>query len=291
MWGIKRAEPPRLGATLFLVVALLSAGTGAAQTVSSQTRPPGLEGVGIDQKLDAQVPLDLAFVDENGERVSLGRYFGDKPVLLTLVYYECPMLCTEILNGVLRAARTMNFQIGKEFEIVTVSIDPGETPRLAAEKKVYYAGGYGREGAAQGWHFLTGREEEIHRLADAVGFQYRYDPATDLYSHASSIMLLTPQGRVSRYFFGVEYSPRDLRLGMVEASENKIGSPIDQALLYCFHYDPATGKYSVVIMNVLRLAGVATVLAIASFILVMVARERRAAAPSKDPVSASRPGA
>lgn len=266
----------------------LSAAIALGQPISSQSRPSGLEGVGIDQKLNSPVPLDLEFVDEDGAPVKLGKYFNGKPVLLTLVYYECPMLCTEILNGVLRSTRAMTFEIGKEFEIVTVSIDPGETPKLASDKKAYYARGYGRDGATRGWHFLTGRQDQIERLADAVGFRYRYDAATDLYSHASSIILLTPDGHVSRYFFGVEYSPRDLRLGMVEASQNKIGSPIDQALLYCFHYDPATGKYSVVIMNVLRLAGLATVLAIVSFILLMVVRDRRAAV--KEPVAASRPG-
>ncbi len=273
--NIRRGNRAPIAAAM---LALSLAGSVCAQGLTSTDRPAGLEGVGIDQKMDAQVPLDLPFVDEDGHAVRLGDFFGKKPILLTLVYYECPMLCTEILNGVLRSSRTMELEVGNEFDIVTVSIDPGETPKLASDKKAYYARAYGRAGAKTGWHFLTGAEPEIERLADAVGFRYRYDPATDLYSHASSIFVLTPEGHVSRYFFGVEYSPRDLRLAMVEASRGEIGTVIDQALLYCFHYDPATGQYSVAIMNVLRLAGAATVLAIVGFIALMIVRERRSSA-------------
>lgn len=272
------------------VFALIVVGAVRAQGLSADSPIEALEGIGIDQKLDAQVPLDLPFVDEYGDSVQLADYFGEKPVVLTLVYYECPMLCTEILNGTLRAVRAMNFEVGREFEIVTVSIDPGEAPPLAAEKKAYYARAYGRSGGESGWHFLTGSADSIQKLADAVGFRYRYDPKTDLYTHASAIMALTPEGRVSRYFLGVDYAPRDLRLGLVEASQNKIGSPVDQVMLYCFHYDPATGKYTVAIMSVLRLAGVATILILGGFIVAMIVRERRArpVRPSGDAVTVRR---
>jgi protein SCO1 len=240
----------------------------------AQTDPDIFEKVGIDQKLDSQVPLDLEFVDDAGRVVRLRDYFGDKPVVLTLVYFECPMLCTLILNGTLRAMRALDFTAGEEFQVVTVSIDPEETPALAAAKRAQYLENYQRDGAAPGWQFLTGREDQIQALADAVGFRYAYDPISGEYAHAGGIMVLTPEGRVSRYFYGVEYSARDLRLGLVEASDNRIGTPVDQILLYCFQYNPLTGKYSFAIMSALRVGGVLTLLGIALLLIFMIRRER-----------------
>jgi protein SCO1/2 len=213
-------------------------------------------------------------VNEGGQATALRHFFGEKPVVLAFVYYECPMLCTQILNGLLESVRLVEFDIGAEYEVLTVSFDPGETPKLAAEKKQAYLQQYDRAGAEEGWHFLTGDSSAIKALTQAAGFHYRYDPATDQFAHASGILVITPQGKISKYFYGVEYSPRDLRLALVEASQNKIGSPVDQLLLYCFHYDPLTGKYSFVVINALRVAGVATVLSLATFMAVMFRRDR-----------------
>jgi protein SCO1/2 len=248
-----------------------------AATAFAQQSPDLLDKIGLDQKLNSQVPLDLEFVDESGQTVKLADYFGKKPVILTLVYFECPMLCTLILNGTVRALRTLDFSAGKEFEVITVSINPKETPQLATEKKSQYLDSYRREGAEKGWHFLTGREDQIRPLADAVGYRYAYDPETGQYAHASGIMVLTPEGKVARYFYGVEYAPRDIRLGLIEASQEKIGSPVDQVLLYCFHYNPLTGKYSFAIMSVLRVAGALTVLAIAGLLFFFIRRDKRVA--------------
>jgi protein SCO1/2 len=234
-----------------------------------------LREVGVDQKLGAPLPLDLTFRDEAGEAVQLQHYFGEKPVILSFVYYECPMLCTQVLNGLLESLKTLSFDVGKQFQVVTVSFDPGETPTLATEKKASYLKQYERAGAEGGWHFLTGDTASIRQLTNAVGFRYQYDPATDQFAHASGIMVITPQGKIARYFYGIEYPGRDLRLALVEASENKIGSLVDQVLLYCFHYDPSVGKYGLVIMNVLRLAGIATVMALVTFMIVMFRRERK----------------
>jgi protein SCO1/2 len=254
-----------------LAVAALSLVTVWADTQI----PPQLREVGIDQRLDAQLPLDLVFRDEEGRPVALRRYFTGRPVILTLVYYECPMLCNLILNGVLRTIRVVSFDLGRDYAIVTVSIDPREKPSLAAVKKRKYASGYGRPGAAAGWHFLTGDEAAIRELARAAGFRYAWDPAREQYAHAAGFMVATPQGRLARYFYGVEYSARDLRLALVEASAGRIGSAVDQILLYCFHYDPQTGKYGPVVLNVVRAAGLATLLALGWFLFVMFRRERR----------------
>jgi len=271
-------EQTTMRIAIFVTIVCLAAPLAQAQLASppAGARTADLDQVGIDQKLNTQVPLDLEFVDETGKTVKLGQYFGKKPVVLSLVYYECPMLCTLVLNGMLRTFRTMSFDVGDEFEVVTVSFSPTETPALASAKKESYLEKYGREGSGDGWHFLTGREDQIKRLADAVGFRYTYDPETEQYAHASGIMVLTPKGRVARYYYGIEYAPRDLRLGLVEAAENRIGSPVDRILLYCMHYDPMTGKYGVVIKNVLRLTGFATVLLLSGFIAVMLTRERAA---------------
>lgn len=234
--------------------------------------PPQVRNVGIDQRLNAQLPLDLAFRDETGQTVRLGEYFGAKPVVLTLVYYDCPMLCTQILNGVAGSLKGINFDIGKQFDVVTVSFNPKETSVLAASKKANYLERYGRAGASAGWHFLTGDQHSIDALCEAVGFRYQYDPSTGQYAHASGIMVVTLEGKISKYFYGIEYAPRDLRLGLVEASAKKIGTPVDQLLLYCFHYDPTTGKYGAVVMNIIRLAAILTI--VGTVILIVLMRKR-----------------
>jgi protein SCO1/2 len=226
--------------------------------VAASVLPPALRNIGLDQKLNGQIPLNLVFRDESGREAPLASYFGSRPVVLALVYYQCPMLCTQVLNGMVMSLRTMSLESGQDFEVVAVSIDPTEMPELAARKKAEYVKRYARGSA--GWHFLTGAEPQIKQLAAAVGFRYAYDPKTKQYAHASAIMVVTPSGRLSRYFYGIEYAPRDLRLGLVEASENKIGTPVDQVLLYCFHYDPNTGKYSAIVMNIVRLGALLTLL-------------------------------
>lgn len=249
-------------------------GAAPASEVSAAARPPALDEVGIDQRLNAQVPPALAFRDESGRAVALGDYLGRKPIILSLVYYECPMLCTLVLNGLVRALRVLPFDAGKEFEVVTVSFDPRDTPALAAKKKDAYLGEYGRAGAAAGWHFLTGDAHAIERLARAVGFRYTYLPDAKQYAHAAAIMVLTPEGRLARYFYGVDYSPRDLRLGLVEAARGEIGSAVDAFLLYCYRYDPHSGKYGAIVLNVVRLGGVVTVLALVVFVVAMRRREQ-----------------
>lgn len=222
-------------------------------------RPELLKQVGVDQKLNAQVPLDLTFRDEHGNPVALGQFFQDKPVVLSLVYFTCPMLCTQLLNGVERSLKQVSLDPGKDFTILTVSIDPSDTPADANAKHALYTGLYGRPGAAEGWHFLTGQEPQIEKLASSVGFRYAYDAQSKQFAHASVIMLLTPEGRISKYFYGINFSVRDLRLGLVQASEGKIGTPADQILLFCYHYDPHTGKYGLLISHLVALAGLLTV--------------------------------
>ena len=234
--------------------------------------------VGIDQNLGAGLPLDLPFRDEGGNPVTLGEYFGAKPVVLSLVYYRCPMLCTEVLNGMVECFRGLRFTAGKEFTVVTVSIDPRETPDLAKEKKEGYLAAYGREGAAGGWHFLTGDAQDVAALAKATGFHYLFDSTSGQFAHAAGIMVATPGGRLSRYFYGVEYEPRDVRLALVEASRARIGSMVDRILLLCYHYDPLTGRYGPVIMNIFRGAGALTILVLGGGILILLRRERRKAA-------------
>ncbi len=237
--------------------------------------PKPLEGVGIDQHLDETIPLSLPFRDEAGNRVTLGEYFGKRPVILAFVYYECPMLCTLVLNGLVRAMRAISLDAGKDFTVVTVSFDPRETPELAAQKKRIYLETYGRKGADAGWHFLTGSTDSIERLTKAAGFRYRYDPKTKQFAHAAGIMVLTPQGRLAKYFYGVEYSPRDLRLALVEAASERIGTLADRVLLWCYHYDPAEGRYSLRIMRSIRLLGSATVLVIGLVVARFILRERK----------------
>lgn len=249
--------------TILLVV--IAATLAHAQTyrdrqtaIAASVLPPALRNIGVDQNLNAQIPLNLVFRDDSGREMPLSSYFGSRPVVLALVYYQCPMLCTQVLNGMVMSLRGMSLESGHDFDVVTVSIDPTEMPDLAAKKKGEYLRRYAR--GTEGWHFLTGAEPQIKELAHSVGFRYAYDPKTKQYAHASAIMVVTPTGRLSRYFYGIEYAPRDLRLGLIEASENKIGSPVDQILLYCYHYDPSTGKYSAIVMNIVRLAGVLTLL-------------------------------
>ena len=237
-------------------------------------RPDLLKDVGIDQKLNQQVPLNLTFKDENGNPVQLGQYFGQKPVILSLVYFNCPMLCTQVLNGQEASMKGLPMDAGNQFEAVTISIDPSDKPVMASVKKQMYVGMYGRPNAAQGWHFLTGDAPQIKALADSVGFRYAYDADTKQFAHASAIMVLTPQGKISKYFYGIEYSPRDLRLGLVEASAEKIGTPVDSVLLFCYHYDPSTGKYGLIINRLIQAGGLITVLAIGITMLVLFRRER-----------------
>jgi protein SCO1 len=253
----------------------------------ANVRPPYLENVGIEQHLDAQVPPDLAFIDDTGRAVKLGDYFGAKPLILNLVYYNCTMLCGEALAGLTGAMKPMKFDVGKEFDIITVSFNPQETPALAAKKKQDYLKRYGRAGAASGWHFLTGPAESIDALTKAVGFQYQYDPNSKQYAHATAIMILTPQGHISRYFYGVEFPPKDLRMGLVEASENKIGNAVDQILLYCYHYNPATGKYGAVVTNMLRLGGGVTILFLAVLLLILFRLEKIAPRSSWNEIKTS----
>ena len=229
--------------------------------------PKALREVGIEQRLNEQLPLDAELRDEAGRAVRLGDYFGNRPVVLVLAYYDCPMLCTQVLNGAASALKVLPFDAGKEFEVVVLSFDPRETPPLAAAKKEVYMQRYGHAGAAAGWHFLTGDEPEIKRVTEAAGFHYAWDEATKQFAHASGIMVATPQGRLSHYFYGIEYAPKDLRLSLVEASANRIGSAVDQLLLYCYHYDPASGKYGMVVMNVVRVAGALTVVGILALLI------------------------
>lgn len=237
--------------------------------------PPALQNVGIDQKLNSQIPLDATFTDEQGRAVELREFFGKgKPVVLSLVYYNCPMLCTQVLNGMAGSFKGLGFQLGEQFEVVTVSFDARDSHELAAEKKQLYLRRLGQgNAAAAGWHFLVGDEQNIKRLADAVGFRFAFDPSTNQFAHASGIMVLTPDARVARYFYGIEYAPRDLRLGLIEASENRIGSPVDQVLLYCYHYDPATGRYALV-FRFYQAAAALSVVAIVTLLIILKRRER-----------------
>jgi protein SCO1 len=284
-----------LAVVFWLVIGSLSVAAQAPPGPSSPlygARPPSsqpasglpraLRDVKIEQKLDQQLPLDLVFHDETGREVKLGDYFGQKPVVLAFVYYDCPMLCTQILNGMVTSFRVLPFQVGKEFDVVTISFDPRETPQLAqSKKKVYvdYLPEKMRAGAASGWHFLTGDAANIERITEAAGFHYRYDEATKQFAHASAIMVTTPQGKLSRYYYGIEYPARDLRLGLIESSANKIGSPVDQLLLYCYHYDPATGKYGAAVMKIMRIAGVLTLLGILAMLLLLKPRNTKVTAP------------
>jgi protein SCO1/2 len=268
-------NPKRILAIGFAVITMTMScfGQGMTQGIMSppaNVRPPGLQNVGIEQHLDEQIPPDLTFRDETGKPVRLGDYFGKKPAILNLVYYQCPMLCGEVLSGLESALRVLKFDVGKEFNVLTVSFDPRETPDMATKKKAEFLKRYGRPGAAEGWHFLTGTQESIDALTKAAGFQYQYDPKTGQFAHSTAIMVLTPEGKIAQYYYGVEYAPKDLRLGLIQASENKIGNLADQVLLYCYHYDPATGKYGAIIARVLQLSALATVLGLGTLMIVLI---------------------
>ena len=249
----------------------------------STALPKPLREIGFDQNIDQPLPLDTTFRNEAGATVRLGDYFGTRPVVLVFAYYDCPMLCTMVINGLSSALGVMNLDPGKDFEIVTVSFNPRDTPASATAKKAAYLERYNRPGAAGAWHFLTGDQPQIGRLTKAAGFRYVWDADTKQYAHPSGVIVATPDGRLSKYLFGIEYGPRDLRLGIVEASAGKVGTPVDALLLYCYHYDPMTGRYGLVIMRAMRIAGVATVLLIGTFIVVMVRSERRRAWRTKHP--------
>jgi len=276
-------------ATVICMVALLGS-VATAQIVgppdTKRVKPPGLEHVGIDQRLNEQVPLDLEFQDEQGKTVKLGDYFKEgRPVVLNLVYYQCPMLCGEVLQGISASAKVLKFTPGKEYEIVTVSIDPRENSQMAAAKKANFMKRLGRPEAEAGWHFLVGKQPQIDNLANAIGWHYQYDPKSDQFAHAAGVVLVTPTGRIAQYYYGVEYSARDMRLGIIEASQNKIGSLADEITLYCYHYDPRTGKYGPVITNIVRLGGVLTIVVLGGFLALMFRREpgRAQAASANDP--------
>jgi len=269
-------------AAVLLIVAPATAQMTGAPTAGyrsdpgmpSTTMPTALREIGFDQNIDQKLPLDATFRDETGKTVTLGSYYGQRPVLLAFIYYECPMLCTQVLNAMTATISMMSLDAGKDFELVLVGIDPRETPAQAAAKKTEYLHRYKRPGAEAGWHFLTGDEPEIKRVAKAAGFRYAWDEQTQQYAHPTGLIVTTPDGRLARYLFGIEYGPRDLNLSLVEASQGKVGSFADQLLLFCYHYDPMTGRYGIYVMRTLRVAGVATVLLIGTFIVVMVRREK-----------------
>ena len=272
---MKSARHKSISATRVVLALMILAVSASAQMnngimgAPANTRPPRLQNVGIEQHLDAQVPPDLSFRDDTGKTVKLGDYFGRKPMILNLVYYNCTMLCGEALAGLASAMRLVKFDVGNEFDVITVSFDPRETPEMAAAKKIDYVKRYGRANANAGWHFLTGQPDSINALTKIVGFQYQYDPKSNQYAHATAIMVLTPQGRISRYFYGVDFPPKDLRMGLVEASQGKIGNAVDAVLLYCYHYDPETGKYGAMVANILRLAAAATILFMGGFLFIL----------------------
>ncbi|PYX48531.1 MAG: SCO family protein [Acidobacteria bacterium] len=271
---------------LILILAASAFGQGMTNGIMSppaNVRPPGLKNVGMRQNLNQPIPADLTFTDDLGRTVRLGDYFGKKPIILNLVYFTCPMLCGEVLSGLENSLRMMKFEVGKEFDVITVSFDPHDTPEAAAKKKSEFLRRYKRPGAELGWHFLVGHQDAIDSLTKAAGFDYQYDPKTRQFAHTTAILILTPEGRIAQYYYGIEYPPKDLRLGLVEAGAGQIGNVVDALLLYCYHYDPEQGKYSATILRVLRLAGVATMLFIGTLIFVMIRR-----GPSHDAPGAGR---
>lgn len=272
-YGLRR----RLGIALACALsgATLFAQETANNPVMNNNTGVDINQIRIEQKMGSQIPLDLTFRDETGETVALRSYFKNKPVVLVMAYYECPMLCTVVLNELTRVMKSeKRYSIGKDYEVITVSISPTETPELAAKKKENYAGAYQRAGGKSGWHFLVGDEANIKQLADSVGFNYVYDPKTKQYAHSAGVMILTPEGKLARYLLGIDYTAKDLRFALIESSKNKIGNPVEQVILYCYQYDPSTGRYGLVIMRVVQLAGIFTVLSLGTFIFMMVRAER-----------------
>ncbi len=271
-----RKRPAAMGLLCAAVLLLGSSTPARADNSTAAERPKILRDVGIDQNLNQQIPLDVTFRDETGKPVELRQYFGKKPVILSLVYFGCPMLCTMVEDGLLQSLKKVSFDVGDEYNVLTVSFDPHDTPEIAAAKKALYVGLYGRPGAEQGWHFLTGDEASIQRLTKAAGFHYAFDPASGQFAHAAAIMVLTPQGKLARYFYGIQYPPGGLRLALVEASQEKIGTPVDAVLLFCCAYNPSTGKYGLIISRILTIAGVLTVLTIATLIFMLSRAGRHA---------------
>jgi protein SCO1/2 len=272
-----------LGRALFLLVSTLGfvlvvnaqnmySGGGGIMAPSANVKPPGLNNVGIEQRLNEQVPANLEFRDETGRPVKLGDYFGKRPLVLSLVYFRCPMLCSEVLAGVEGSLKAISLNPGKDFDVITVSFDPHDTPEAATEKKAEMLKRYRRAGAAENWHFLTGSQNSIDALTKAVGFQYQYDKTTDQFAHTTGLMILTPEGKIAQYYYGVEFPPRDVRLGLIQASQGKIGTLADAVLLYCYHYDPKTGKYSVMINHIIQLGGGLTILSIGGVLLLLLRR-------------------
>jgi protein SCO1 len=260
-----------------IALILIGLATATVPLRAEDKRPAALRDAGITQRMGEQVPLDLTFRDETGRLVQLREYFGKRPVILVLAYFRCPKLCTQVLNGLVNGLEQIgDLRIGQDVTVLTVSFDPKEGPELAAAKKKAYVAQYGDAGADAGWHFLTGKEEAINRLAESVGFRFAWDQERMQYIHASGITVLTPAGRIARYFFGIRYEPKDLRFGLIEASDNKIGSPVDKALLlFCYSYDPVTGTYKMMVLNLIRLGGAATVIVLATCLFVAWRREKR----------------
>jgi protein SCO1/2 len=266
---------------------VLSAAVVSAQTGAQGLRPEGglpadqtpsvLQRVAFEQRLDQPLPLDLEFTNEHGRTVRLGEFFGGKPVILTFVYYECPMLCTQVLNGLESALRVMDESVGREFDVITVSFDPRETAVLASAKKKAYLDRYKRAGAENGWHFLTGGQASIDALTRAAGFSYVWDEESKQFAHASGVVVATAQGRLSRYFFGIEYAPRDLKFALIESSAGRIGSLADKLVLYCYHYNPASGSYGFVVMRAVRAGGAITLIALLGFVALALRREHHVA--------------
>lgn len=264
-----------LALTLITVVLASSASSQMMDPTKAAAR--AFTEVGIDQKLNDQIPLDLKFRNEEGDTVELGSFFHKKPVIISLVYYNCPMLCTQVLNGMVQTFRTLKFTAGQEFDIITVSIDHAESPEMAADKKDTYVTEYARAGVDKGWHFLVGDSLSIKKLADAVGFYFVYDPPTKQFAHASGIMVATPQGKLARYLYGIEYGAKDLTFSLMEAAQEKIGSPVDKLLLLCYHYDPTTGKYGMVVANLLRGGGALMILILGGYMFFNFRRDKKKA--------------
>ena len=277
-----------IGLTSVLAGGALSAQNpvGLAEPGDPTSAKPGiLSKIAIDQRIGHTLPLDAAFVDDHGRNVRLGDYFGRRPVVLALVYYECPMLCTQVLNGLVSSLGTLNLTVGKEFDVVAISFNPKEGPGLASQKKANYVERYGRPESADGWHFLTGPQESITQVTEAVGFKYELDKEIGQFAHGAAIEVITPKGTIAKYFYGIEYSPRDLRLGLVEAADERIGTVIDDFLLACYHYDPASGKYGPAVLGMVRVGAVVTILAFAMFLTVSLRREQAQVAADRGPGS------
>ena len=262
-------------ALLIASLATVLASAASSSPADVPTLPGRFRGIGIEQRLNAQIPLDTLFRDENGVSVPLRTFFGEKPVLLALVYYRCPMLCSQILSGVVAGLRPLSLRPGRDLEVVAISFDPADMPVDARAKRDHYSREYSSKAGSAGWHFLTGTGSSIQAITQAVGFRYRWDPANKIFIHASGVMILTPEGRLARYLYGVNYEPKDLKLALVEASHNRIGSPVDQILLLCYHYDPKTGKYGAVVINMLRLAAVLVLLVMGTALFFLWRRDLR----------------